>query len=101
MSDDQYFGASGKPENKTVTAMRELVAAVKDPATLHHHHYPTIGHTWTDPATGQEVMVVPVVPDDAMIDAAVQAWTPGVNYGEATIIRYTAMLASLRAKEGK
>lgn len=52
MSDDQYFGTGGKPENKMVTAMRELAAAVKDPATLHHHHYPTIGQTWTDPATG-------------------------------------------------
>jgi len=50
MSDDQTFDVGGKPENKTVTAMRELVTAVKDPATLHHHHYPTIGQTWTDPA---------------------------------------------------
>lgn len=38
--------------------------------------------------------LVPVEPTLGMLDAAHEAWTPGVNYPEAQAIRYRAMLSA-------
>ncbi len=60
---------------------------------------PTIGQTWTDPATGQEVIVVPVEATAGMEVAGAMA---NYRFDESVAASvYTAMLASLRAKEGK
>jgi hypothetical protein len=44
--------------------------------------------------TGAGFAVVPVKPTSAMLDAAQQAWTPGMNHADAHTERYRAMVAA-------
>jgi len=90
MSDDRTFDVS---YNERLAAMNGGVTVIREPLPLR----PTIGQTWTDPATGQEVMVVPVEATDELIITMGEAIdTRGYDYEV-----WSAMLASLRAKEGK
>lgn len=125
MSDDQYFGTARPmtgffahltPEQKKSALEYRGPDSHGDPAFA----LPTIGQTWTDPATGQEVMVVRVGDSGTLLDGVTAALVMLAKYGVPTDIQEclvsgrahgphpikpgalaAAMLALLRAKEGK
>lgn len=89
MSDDQTFDVGG--------------LVVKDCTATYPTPKATIGQTWTDSATGEVVMVVPVDWTLASLKAmrdTLEKYKPPYTFLQL-LHTANAMLASLRAKEGK